>query len=70
MYCANEETDENSSDGIDISIPINKARLECGLASWRQLRNHEIITLEGVMSSNVTILIAKFLTMLLLNQDR
>ena len=55
MYHVNEETDENSSDGIDISIPINKARLECGLASWRQLRNHEIITLEGVMSSNVSI---------------
>ncbi|MGB0404839.1 MAG: hypothetical protein ACPGDB_01450, partial [Fusobacterium sp.] len=48
------ENDERP-DGIDTAIPIHKARKEKNLCHWRQLRTNELITLEGALSSGVSI---------------
>ena len=56
-YYTNNSTEDNQStqDGINTSLPVSKIRLCKMLPSWRLLRDSESITLEGALSSRVSV---------------
>ena len=62
VFNSNNENDfsdnhdnENIEDGVDTSICCDKIRKEKGLDLWRQLRKSELIMLQGVYSSNISV---------------
>ena len=55
VYTRMNIVEENGLDGISTSFPASKVRLKKNLPEWRQLKDTELITLEGALSSRVSV---------------